>query len=131
MIKFLAKKGKDPADCASYQPISLLNPDAKILAKVLALRLDEALPHMISTDQTGFKNCHLLFNIRHLLDVLYTSSHIQIPECIISIDAEKAFDRVKRKYLFSVLDRYGFGPMFTGWIKFLYTSLTAMVQTNG
>ena len=73
VITFIAKKGKDPVDCASYRPISLLNTDAKILAKVLALRLDEALPHIITTDQTGFiKNRHSFFNIRRLLDVIYT-----------------------------------------------------------
>jgi len=132
VITFIAKKGKDPVDCASFRPISLLNTDAKILAKVLALRLDEALPHIIPTDQTGFiKNRHLFFNIRRLLDVPYTPSHDQIPECIVSIDAEKAFDRVEWNYLFSVLDKYGFGPMFAVRIKLLYAAPAAMVQTDG
>lgn len=91
-ITFITKKGRDPVDCASYHPISLLNTDAKILAKVLALRLDEALPHIISTDQTGFiKNRHSFFNVRRLLDVLDAPSHDKIPECIVSIDVEKAF----------------------------------------
>ena len=123
---FIAKKGKDPVDCASYRPISLLNTDAKILAKVLALRLDEALPHNIHWSNRFYQEPTFVF-----LNVLYTPSHDQIPECIVSIDAAKAFDRIEWNYLFSVLNKYGFGPMFTGWIKLLYTATTAMVRTDG
>ncbi len=53
-ISLLLKKDKDPLDCASYRPISLLNCDVKILAKVLASRLEDVLPTVISPDQTGF-----------------------------------------------------------------------------
>lgn len=53
-ITLLVKKDKDPMDCASYRPISLLNMDVKILVKVLARRLEDALPTVIYPDQTGF-----------------------------------------------------------------------------
>lgn len=45
---------KNPSHCVSYHPISLLNVDVKILAKVLALRLERFLPQIISPDQTLF-----------------------------------------------------------------------------
>lgn len=43
-ITLLLKKDKDPTSCGSYRPISLLNVDIKILAKVMAHRLESILP---------------------------------------------------------------------------------------
>lgn len=84
----IAKKGKDPTKCASYRPISLLNSDAKVLAKVLAHRLKDAVPLIVTQDQTGFvKNRHSFFNIRRLFNIIY-SSPSNVPECVVSLDAD-------------------------------------------
>lgn len=40
-ISLILKKDKSPLDCGSYRPISLLNCDYKILAKVLSFRLEK------------------------------------------------------------------------------------------
>lgn len=131
-ISLLLKKGKDPHNCSSYRPISLLNVDVKILAKVLALCLESVLPTIVSSDQTGFiKSRHLFFNIRHVFNILYTSPSSQHPEVFLALDAEKAFDRVEWKYLFNVLCKpFGFGSSFISWVKLLYNPPLASVRTN-
>lgn len=68
-INVLPKKDKDPDLCASYRPISLINVDAKILAKALAVYLENILPSIISDEQTGFiKGRQLFHNIHTLLN---------------------------------------------------------------
>ena len=130
-ISLLLKKDKDPLECNNYRPISLLNVDQKILAKVLATRLQQALPTLISTDQTGFMaGRNSSSNTRRLLNIIGSPNPVT-PEVVISLDAEKAFDRVEWKYLYCVLAKFGFGSDFIAGIRLLYDSPTAHILTNG
>ena len=92
----LREASQDPSHCESYRPISLLNVDVKIFAKVLALRLERFLPQIISPDQTGFiKNRFSFFNIRRLLNIIYHDSDRTIPELIMSMNADRLWVRVR------------------------------------
>lgn len=114
-ITLLLKKNRDP-HCASYRPISVINVDYKIIAKVLALRLERVLPSIIQLDQTGFVHGRTSTdNLRRYFDILYHTNELNSQNVILSVDAEKAFDRVERKYLMSVLGRFNFGPKFWHW----------------
>ena len=53
-VTVIPKAGKDPQFCANYRPISLLNSDTKLLAKILAIRLEDHLAQLVHRDQTGF-----------------------------------------------------------------------------
>lgn len=124
-ISLILKKEKDPLLCNSYRPISLLNVDFKILSKVLALRLQQVLPNIISQDQTGFMlGRHSYHNTRRLLNIIYSASSAT-PEIVVALDAEKAFDRVEREYLYDIMGKFGFSRDFISWVRLLYSSPTA------
>lgn len=130
-ISVLLKKDKDPLLCSSYRPISLLNVDFKIMTKVLATRLQRVIPHLIHPDQTGFiTGRHSFYNTRRLFNILYSPAS-NSPEIVLSLDAEKAFDRVEWKYLFYILNKFGFPPNFIKWIQLIYSSPLSTVIVNG
>lgn len=117
-ISLLLKKGKNPLQCGSYRPISLLNVDFKLLSKLLARRLETVLPSIVSLDQTRFiRNRHSFFNLRGVFNVVYNRSPSALPEALVALDAEKAFDRVEWEYLFFILGKFGFGEKFVSWVR--------------
>lgn len=68
VVSFL-KKDKDKEDVNSYRPISLLNTDYKIIAKLLANRINKCLESSIDRDQCGFiVGRQLSFNTSFLVE---------------------------------------------------------------
>lgn len=130
-VTVLHKKGKDELNVGSYRPISLLNIDYKIYAKILACRLNPLMTSLIHCDQTGFiTNRSSTSNLRRLFDILYTDRKRHDDLAILTLDAEKAFDQIEWGYLFEVLKRYNLGDRFINWIKLLYTNPKAQIHTN-
>uniref|UniRef100_A0A3B3BVU9 Reverse transcriptase domain-containing protein n=1 Tax=Oryzias melastigma TaxID=30732 RepID=A0A3B3BVU9_ORYME len=131
-ITLILKKGKDSEHCSSYRPIALLNQDLKLLSKILALRLEKVLPFIIKKDQTGFiKGRSSNHNIRRLLNIINICQAQDIESLVISLDAEKAFDRLEWPYLHYVLHLFDLGETFIRWVKLLYNNPLASVITNG
>lgn len=131
-ISLVLKKDKPPEECSSYRPISVLNIDLKILAKILASRLEAILPSIINNDQTGFiRGRYSSHNLRRLFNLIQHSSTFTSDALVISLDAEKAFDRLEWPYLFFTLKKFGLGDEFINWIQILYASPLSTVITNG
>ena len=54
IIRLIPKKDKDLTLIKNWRPISLLNTDYKLIAHVLADRLQNVIPNIISKDQSGY-----------------------------------------------------------------------------
>ena len=132
IITLLPKKDKDTLYLKNWRPISLLNTDYKIVAKILATRLQKVLPFIIHGDQTGFlRNRYIGENIRLFLDSIDFCKKYSIKGIVFSIDFEKAFDCVEWNFLDICLSKFGFGDTFKSFVKMMYTNIESCVINNG
>ncbi len=66
------KQGKNRRYLNNWRPISLLNNDYKVIAKILTTRLQAVLSNIINDDQTSYlKGCYIGQNVRILEDVTF------------------------------------------------------------
>lgn len=131
-IIVLPKPGKDPTLCDSYRPISLLQTDIKILAKILARRLNSVILSLIHPDQTGFMpGKSTALNLRRLFMNTQAVHEDVGSRVIVSLDAAKAFDSIEWNFLLTTLAGFGFGPHFIQWVRLLYSEPRSRVSVNG
>ncbi|KAM8972240.1 beta-1,3-galactosyl-O-glycosyl-glycoprotein beta-1,6-N-acetylglucosaminyltransferase 3-like [Pelodytes ibericus] len=103
-ISPILKQDKDSTDTASYRPISLINNDLKMYSSVLANRIQKVISSLIHKDQIGFiQGRQSSNNIRRLLSLTEEANRTGQPQLTLSLDAEKAFDRVGWGFMSRVL----------------------------
>ena len=125
-------KGDDKRLLKNWRPISLLNCDYKIIAKVLSTRIRHILPKIIHPNQKcGIKGRSIHDGAALIRDLIHYVNNNNLPGVIISLDQTKAYDRVEWDFLFKVLRKFNFGPNFINMIKTCYTNIESCVKVNG
>jgi hypothetical protein len=112
-IAFIYKNKGDPRDMRNYRPITLLQVDYKIYAKILVARPKKKITNIISPAQLSFVLGRVVIEMTHLLKLI----HAYLDEneedgLILALDWEKAFDRPNWDYYHKALEALNFGTHF-------------------
>ena len=131
VLSLIFKKG-DTEDIVNYRPISLTNVDYRILAFVLANRVQSVINDIVSHDQNAYiKNRYIGYNIRLVEDIIDYYERLQKSGMLVMLDFQKAFDSLEWNFVFKTLDFFNFGPSFKKWIKVIYTLPVCKIKNNG
>ena len=132
VINLIPKKEKDPLYLKNWRPLSLLNSDYKIIAKIIATRIKLYLADIIHSNQTGFMaNRFIGENIVKALSIIEYAEEEDIPALLMFIDYEKAFDTVEWDFVIECLNFFNFGNTVINWVKILYSDISSCVINNG
>ncbi|CAM2109326.1 unnamed protein product [Caretta caretta] len=130
VLALLPKKG-DLRDLRNWRPVSLLSTDYKIVVKAISLRLGSVMADVVHPDQTYTVPGRSIFdNLFLVRDLLELGRRDGLSFALLSLDQEKAFDRVDHGYLLSTLQAFGFGPQFVSFLRVLYASAECLVRLN-
>lgn len=115
----------------NWHPVSLCT-DYKILSKALANRLKYIMEEVVHKVQSYCVPGRFISdNVSLIRDILDVCSSLDLELGLISLDQEKAFDRVEHPYLWKLLECFGLSPGFIAMIRVLYRDIESVLKING
>jgi len=133
IIVLIPKPEKDHDQLKNWRPITLLNVDYKLFTHIIKNRINQAIPYIITKQQTGFQKGKGT-NVNLTLMYLVLEYYHRNPDeggYILQVDFEKAFDSVEHNFLFQTLENVGFGQYLIKLVKTAFAGCMSMILVNG
>ena len=100
-----SQKKTKPEQVTDYRPLTLLNTDYRIYARILANRLKPQMNDIINETQfSAVTDRSIIDAASGVRDIIAAGQDAYTGVCLIVLDCERAFDNVAHKYLKRILD---------------------------
>ncbi len=134
IISMLYKGKGSRQDRSNWRPLTMLNVDYKILAKILTIRANLIMSKLVHPNQTcAIRGRDIRDGLLSLYNTVQTIIDEKLQGILLSIDHMAAFDVIEWNYIFESLKCYGFGANFVQWIKMIYSTgkVNSSLMING
>jgi hypothetical protein len=131
MITLIPKFG-DHSKLGNWRPITLLGNIYKILAKILARKIQVHLPFVIKPNQINFVMGRSILDSNFLAqELLEWAIESEQDLILLLFNFEKTFDIIEWGFLFITLSKLGFSPKWIKWVFSLYWLASSSIKVNG